>query len=306
MRIQPKRIICTTDFSDLSQMAVSYGIALAQEFKATLYLCHVIDLAFAFMYGEAFLDLEALKTQVRMNTEDEFRKVMEGRNVDWELLMPVGKPADEVLREAKENTVDLVVAATHGRSGLKRFILGSVAEGLMRTLPCPLLAVRGLGKDMETRHGGEFSLGRILVGSDFSADSNLALQYALSFAQEFQSELHLVHVIEPPVYQDLFEEAVSTGEKLREDLRDQLNRKMTDSLPPEIFTWCDPKTILLAGHPHEEITKYAVIHNMDLIVLGVRGHGLMETLLVGSTTDRVVRQAPCPVLTVRPLVQLDE
>jgi nucleotide-binding universal stress UspA family protein len=61
----------------------------------------------------------------------------------------------------------------------------------------------------------------------------------------------------------------------------------------------------LAGHPHQELTKYAVVQRMDLIVLGVRGHGLVETLLVGSTTDRVVREAPCPVLTVRPIAQLD-
>ena len=70
-----------------------------------------------------------------------------------------------------------------------------------------------------------------------------------------------------------------------------------------VYDWCTPKTILLAGHPHEELTKYAVVNEIDLIVLGVRGHSLVETMFVGSTTDRVVREAPCPVLSVRPTAE---
>ena len=71
-------------------------------------------------------------------------------------------------------------------------------------------------------------------------------------------------------------------------------------VPEEARTWCNPVTALLAGQPHEELIKYAVVNDIDLIVLGVRGHSLVETLFVGSTTDRVLRRAPCPVLSVQP------
>jgi nucleotide-binding universal stress UspA family protein len=71
-------------------------------------------------------------------------------------------------------------------------------------------------------------------------------------------------------------------------------------VPEEANNWCTPQLTLLAGQPYEELTKYAAVHGMDLIVLGIRGHGLVETLLIGSTTDRVLRQAPCPVLSVSP------
>jgi nucleotide-binding universal stress UspA family protein len=71
-------------------------------------------------------------------------------------------------------------------------------------------------------------------------------------------------------------------------------------VPEEARTWCNPVTTLLAGQPHEELVKYAVVNGLDLIVLGVRGHSLVETLFVGSTTDRVLRNSPCPVLSVQP------
>ncbi len=117
------------------------------------------------------------------------------------------------------------------------------------------------------------------------------------------SKLHLAHVIEPPIYKDLLKPAREQGEKLQQDLRDRLNEKLTSMVPEDAREWCKPRITLLGGQPHEELTKYAVINDLDLIVLGVRGQSLVEKLFVGSTTDRVIHRAPCPVLSVRPTVQ---
>jgi len=141
------------------------------------------------------------------------------------------------------------------------------------------------------------------VGCDFSPDSSLAFQFGLSLAQEFQSELHLAHVIEPPIYKDLLKPAREQGEELQQDLRDLLNEKLTGMVPEAARDWCKLKITLLGGQPHEELIKYAVVNDLDLIVLGVRGQSLVEKLFVGSTTDRVIHRAPCPVLSVRPTVQ---
>ena len=145
----------------------------------------------------------------------------------------------------------------------------------------------------------EPKFGEILVGYDFSPDSDLAFQYGLSLAQEFESELHLVHVIEPPIYKDLLDSSSYGGEAYRKDLREHLKEKLQNMIPPEAFNWCKPKTSLLAGQPDEELIKYAVVNNIDLIVLGVRGQKMMEKLFVGSTTDRVARKSPCPLLSVQ-------
>jgi nucleotide-binding universal stress UspA family protein len=74
-------------------------------------------------------------------------------------------------------------------------------------------------------------------------------------------------------------------------------------IPEESAVWCQPKTILLAGRPYEEIIKYALLNTIDLIILGIRGRNLLEVLMTGSTTDRVSRQGPCPVLSVCPIAE---
>ena len=84
-------------------------------------------------------------------------------------------------------------------------------------------------------------------------------------------------------------------------LRSRLERQLYFMIPEESKNWCNPHTILLAGEPYKELIKYAKEQDIDMIVLGIRGHTLLEKLLVGSTTDRVIRQSPCPVLAVRPM-----
>ena len=303
MRVQLKSIICTTDFSDYSNHSIRYGIALAKEFRAKLYVCHVVDLPSAGMYGETIPDPVEQQHRIMNYTREQLKEIIGEEPFDWEPLITVGHAASEIARMAEEKEVDLAISATHGRSGLKRLILGSVTERLMRTLPCPLLVVRTMEHDFITPTDQEIRLQRILVGCDFSPDSSVAFQYGLSLAQEFQAELHLIHVIAPLVYKDLLKPAKGLGEEVEQDVRDRLNEGLANMVPEEARNWCAAKTSLLAGHPHEELTKYAVVNNIDLIILGVRGHGLVETLFVGSTTDRVVRRAPCPVLSVRPTVQ---
>ncbi len=306
MRINIRNILCATDFSRFSNLAISHALSLAGEFNAKLYVCHVVDLTTVGMYGEAFLAFEEQETRITARAHKELRAVMEDQHTEWEPLVVSGHPANEILRLAEEKQVDLVVSATRGRSGLKRFIIGSVTGRLMRTLSCPLLVVQSIEEAPDVPIAQPFKMSRILVGCDFSEDSDLAFQHGVSLAQEFQAELHLVHVIEPSVYKDLLKPAPSVVEKLRETLRDSLSEKLESMVPDEVFKWCTLKTTLLAGHPHEELIKYARLNKIDLIVLGIRGHGGVETLIIGSTTDRAASRSPCPVLCVPPVEKGDK
>jgi nucleotide-binding universal stress UspA family protein len=299
MRVLPKHILCATDFSDFSNHAIPYGIALAREFKARLFLCHVIDLSSAAIYGEAVLALEEQQKRMTGHAQDEMTRLMSKESIDWEPLITVGNAAHEIARLAAERKIDITIAASHGRAGLKRIILGSVTERLMRTLPCPLLVVRSPERGFVTPADQAITLKRILVGCDFSPNSSLAFQYGLSLAQEFQADLHLVHVIQPP-RDDYQKKPGEAKQELKRDLGDRIKTRLADMVSEDAQTWCKPVTVLLAGQPHEEITKYAMVNDIDLIVLGVRGYGLVESLFVGSTTDRVMRRASCPVLSVQP------
>jgi len=299
MRVLPKHILCATDFSDFSNHAIPYGIALAREFKARLFLCHVIDLSSAAIYGEAVLALEEQQKRMTKHARDEMTRLMSKESIVWEPLITVGNAAHEIARLAADKKIDIAIAASHGRAGLKRIILGSVTERLMRTLPCPLLVVRSPDRGFVTPADQAITLKRVLVGCDFSPNSSLALQYGLSLAQEFQADLHLVHVMQPS-HDDYLKKPGEAKQDLHRDLGAEIKSRLADIVPEEAQTWCKPVTVLLAGRPHEEITKYAMVNDIDLIVLGVRGYGLVESLFVGSTTDRVMRRASCPVLSVQP------
>jgi nucleotide-binding universal stress UspA family protein len=305
MRVQFNHILCATDFSDFSNHTISYGVALAKEFEAKLFVSHVIDLSSVAIYGEFQLDPVGQQNRIMEDADAQLKKLAGGQAISWEPLITVGKPADEISRAVEEKDIDLVITATRGRSGLKRIILGSVTERLMRTLSCPLLVVNSPEHKFVSVADQAVKIEKILVGCDFSPDSGQATNHALSLAQEFQAELHLVHVIEPPTQPDLNLEDTPVSEEIQQDYRDLLSRKLKEMVPVEARNWCTPKTSLLEGQPYEEIVSYAESKDIDMIVLGVRGHGLVKTLFLGSTTDRVVRRSPCPVLSVSLKVQTE-
>ena len=299
MRLPLRKILCSTDFSDCSAAAVRYGIALAAELNATLYVCHVVDVPFAGMYGEANPDPVQLERRSKAYAQEQMKNLIGDSDISWESIVTIGHTADEIARITAENGIDLVVSGTHGRSGIKRFLLGSVTERLMRVAACPLLVVRGTGKS-------EFRLRKILVGCDFSAFSGLAVRHALNLAQEFESELHLMHILEWSVYKDVIRAGSEILDDIRSDVATQMREKLEELVPEDARHWCRPVITLTAGQPHEELSKYALVNDIDLIALGVRGRGMVETLFVGSNTDRLIRQAPCPVLSVRPIENREE
>ena len=303
MRMQFNRIICATDFSDFSNRTVNYGIALARDFEAKLYVCHIIDLSSVAIYGEFQLDPVGLQNRIMKDAREQLEELIGQQHKEWEPLITVGHTADEIARIVEEKNIDLVITATRGRSGLKRLILGSVTERLMRTLRCPLLVVHSPDKEFISTDDPEVNINRILVGCDFSPDSSLAFEYGLSLAQEFESELHLAHVIESAAYQELQKTDTPIETEIQQEIHDRLIHKLQELVPEEARNWCKPQTSLIEGRPYEELVKYAEKHDIGMIVLGARGLGLVKSLLLGSTTDRVIRRAPCPVLSVSARVQ---
>jgi len=141
-------------------------------------------------------------------------------------------------------------------------------------------------------------LRRVLVAYDFSDYAELALSSALSFAQEYQSELHLLHVLPSS---SLEESEISWSPLGRESAYHKTARRLQRAIPPEAHLWCDIKHAVSEGQPYREILNYAEKNNIDLICLGAHGAGFGMRALFGSNVDRVLRQAPCPVLVTRPL-----
>ncbi|MDO9264766.1 MAG: universal stress protein, partial [Desulfosalsimonadaceae bacterium] len=260
MRRPINTILCATDFSKLSEPVVAYGITLAKEFNAKLIVCHVVDFPTVSMYGEAVLEPIDHQNRFMEYARAEIDRLVSGAAIDYHAMVAVGNTTDEIAHLVDEQQVDLVIVATHGRSGLKRFFLGSVTERLIRTLPCPLLVLRGETEDAVAGLQ-KFPFKRILVGCDFSSDSDLAFENSLSMAQEFESELHLVHVVEPSGYKDLFNMSADQGEKFKKDLYDMIDAKLKSMVPKDAMNWLTLHTHLLVGKPYEEIVRYAEMND---------------------------------------------
>jgi len=145
-----------------------------------------------------------------------------------------------------------------------------------------------------------FGLNRILVPIDFSAHSKDALRYAVPLARQFRASIHLVYVVEPTVYPaDLgFGQVVypTFEEELVEKGREELQSLLRD----EIGTSAGSSAVVRTGKPHQEILLEAEERRADLIIMATHGHTGVEHMLFGSTAERIVRNAKCPVLTIRP------
>jgi nucleotide-binding universal stress UspA family protein len=145
-------------------------------------------------------------------------------------------------------------------------------------------------------------LKRILLPTDFSQPAAEAAEYAYAFAEQFSSELHLLHVIRhlPAEVPEFGMGLNFAGFPSIEDLEKEAISKLAKVLKPE----CQKgRTVVLAtkqGPPFVEIVRYAQSHEIDLIVMGTHGRSALPHALLGSVAEKVVRKAPCPVLTVRP------
>lgn len=300
MKIQIQRILCATDLSDFSNAAVIQAIGMAKEFGSTLFICHVIDLPLVTMHGAAFVYPEDQIEEMRTGAMDQINGLVKDSALNWEAVVESGPVSSTLCRLAAEKQADLAIVSTHGRTGLKRLFLGSVTERVLRTISCPLLVVTPPEKTGRTKKQFKgFGFKQILVGCDFSADSGRAVEYGFSLAQEFQAVIHLVHVVEPFVYRDaMLPESVKT--EAISEVATGCRQRLEELVPADAHNWCKVKIACEAGKPFQALKKYAEIHQVDLIVLGVRGHSLVETMLLGSTTDRVIRGVACPVLSVCP------
>ena len=300
MKVNFQRILCATDLSDFSNSAVIQAIGMAKEFGSTLFICHVIDLPLVTMHGAAFVYPEEQIEEMKTSAMEQIKGLVAGSELSWEPVVETGPVSSTLCRLAVEKRADLAIVSTHGRSGLKRLFLGSVTERLLRTIASPLLVVtppEKAGRPVKQFKG--FGFKQILVGCDFSADSGRAVEYGFSLAQEFEAVIHLVHVVEPFIYRDTMLPDSTKTEALSE-VTTGCRKRLEDLVPEDVQNWCKVEIDCEAGKPFQALKKYADEHQIDLIVLGVRGHSLVETMLLGSTTDRLIRGVACPVLSVCP------
>jgi nucleotide-binding universal stress UspA family protein len=304
MTLPPLRlahVLCATDFSVFASRAFRHALALAHQFRARVKVVHVLPLR-ANIGGPDFLALTISPSpEQRQSAEAAMSRFVEpsvGSGVEVTTEFREGQPWREILAAARELPADLVALGTHGRSGFERFLLGSVTEKLLALLPCPTLSV--CQEDRRTWQAPGL-VKRILCATDFSAAGGEAVALALALAGKTRSEVTLLHVVDAlPDAADHFHFAVPEIVSVRQALEEEARPRLLAAAPEALGTGLKVEKRLATGRAHEKILEIAGAERADLIVLGTRGHGPLGRLLFGSTSDRVVREATCPVVTVPP------
>jgi nucleotide-binding universal stress UspA family protein len=304
--IEFKQILIATDFSDASQRALAYALAVARRYRSTLSVVHAIPLE-----PREPIPMEPLPRELdrrRLEAERQMKQLGEKarmNDLNHHLVLeqgPVWDVLDSVIR--REN-VDLLVVGTRGRGGLKKLALGSVAEEVLRLAACPVLTI---GPHVPPPSSDPVEFGRILFATDFGPTSAKAFPYALSLAEDYQAKLILLHMVPPPMPSpDLG--PVSYGPsayaaeefiKRQETMRDESERKLKKLLPPHTKLVAEPEYIAGTNFLPEGILEVAAAHKIELIVMGAnRTHSpRVAAHMPWALTHEVICHAKCPVLTV--------
>jgi nucleotide-binding universal stress UspA family protein len=284
--INIERILCPTDLSPYSGNAVCYALALARAHDSELILLHCTT------GGDNDEELGLLESSLLEHLSPSDLKGARWRAV----AAPAEDVGEEIMRQAQLEKADLIVMRSRRRPH-RAALLGSTAESVSRGAPCPVLVMHN---DEREFINSDLKVGvkRVLVAYDFSDFSEVALKYGLSIAQEHQAELHLLHVLPP---RSLNEPEIAWYPVKGESAYHTAARRLQRVLPADVHLWCNVKTGVGEGNPYREILNYAEKNEIDLISVGAHGAGFGMRALFGSNVDRVLRQAPCPVLVARPL-----
>lgn len=277
-----KRVMFTTDFSSVSEKVLSHAVAITRRYRSKIYVAHVIPPDLYKSVPKEILP-DAVK-QTRAHVQHEMSRLLHGgklRRLRHQVLIEEGDIADVLLRLVRKHAIDLLVIGTRGHRGVKRTLLGSVAEKVFRQAPCPVLIVPSAA-----REAGRIT--RILYPTDFSQQSMQAAPYAFSLAHHYGAKLIVLHVVQ--------EEIHSVADLARR--RKLVENRMKKSGLGRALQELEAELAVEFGEAAQKIRGAAAEWQADLIVLAVRQDKPTIAHLTEGTAYKVVRLSPCPVLAV--------
>jgi len=299
--IKIKRILFPTDFSVCAGQALKHAVFFAQKYKAELHLFHAITMFEdqAEILSHELSDTEKLIEEHKVIADVKLNEFVEQYgSKDFNVVKSLVKgisAAPAVLEYASDNDIDLIVLGTTGRRGLGHLFMGSVAEEIVRLSTCPVFTVRESEKAKPIK-----AYNNILVPVDFSDYSVKAIAYAKEIAAAYDSQLQILHIIEEkahPAYSLSGKSSIfDLVPNIEEESRKKIEKLIKESSGPKVKSVID----IQGGNASSDIIKFASENFSDLIVIATHGLTGIQHLLLGSVTEKVVRMAPCPVVTIKP------
>lgn len=301
-----KHVLMATDFSDASQRALAYAVAIAHRYRSPLTVVHAMQ-----PEPREPIPMERLPRELnrrRFDAERHMKYLGQKaglRGIEHDLLLEQGPVWDVLASVIQRENADLLVLGTRGRGGLKKLALGSVAEEVLHLASCPVLTV---GPHVPPAASEMVEFKRILFATDFGPASAKALSYALSLAVDYQAKLVLLHIMPTIPVADIGPAAYSPSSYAAERFmgwqratRDESLRKLTELVPTNTNLMAKPECVASTDFLPEGILDAAAKHRADLIVMGVNRTSSPRRAahLPWALTHEVICHAECPVLTVR-------
>lgn len=277
---QINRILWPTNLSVESTQALVYAISLANDFQAKLYICYCAEEPLP-AGGQRVKDYLAELMEKNQTHLD--------KKIEWETIITEGNVAEAVTEIAQNHKIDLIVMYAK-RHPYTAALFGSNAESICHSAPCPILITHPGEQALVNPDSKKADIRKILVADNFSKYSPFSLAYALTLAKTYNSELHLLHVVEDS----------------HTDLQDAA-KKLKEIFPVSDINSDSVKHVVVSGKAYEKINEYIESHKIDLVCLATREasyspsvFSTTSSLLFGSTTDKLLRKSSCPILVVRP------
>lgn len=288
-----KSVLVPLDGSDLAEQALNYAVPIADRHSAQLHLVFVIS-----------PDAEASEED---NARTYLSEISSKIEREAQAHVRLGTPADEIIDTGDDLDEPMIVMTTHGRTGIGRWIYGSVADKVVHASEAPVLLLRS---DAGKLDGGDIS--RILAPIDGSAYAEAALTFAKSMAKTFDAELHVARVAETAsLYSSLGYEtyAPGAGQPMTDVVEYMVNQahkyvnEVTADLREQGY---DAQGVVLEGFAGEELIAYEKKIDAQLVVMATRGRSGFDRFIFGSVAERVLKSGKTPVLMVKPHGALEE
>jgi nucleotide-binding universal stress UspA family protein len=290
-----RRILFPTDFSASADEVMKHAAFLARESGAELHVLHVYDVPAA----RPTSGPDAGETDFKKRISERVNQISGeygGEGLRTVAVIRTGEaPAPVINDYAREAAIDLIVLGTHGRRGLRRVFMGSVAEETVRSAPCPVYCIR---QDSEEHTPAPRFPQRIIVPIDFSEYAARAVAAARRFAIG-DAEIHLVHVVEEMVPPAIYGLEYPTYHDMTAEVEQHAKVELGNLAGSIVGGEGQVIQAVITGYPASAITDYAQDNDADLIVLTTHGRSGVERLLLGSVTEKVIRTSDVPLLIVR-------
>ncbi|MGB6473666.1 MAG: universal stress protein [Candidatus Sulfotelmatobacter sp.] len=300
-----KHVLIATDFSDASDRALAYALAIAHRYGCALSVVHAIK-----PEPREQIPMEPLPRELnrrRFEAEQQMKNLSEKAglsDLEHDLLLEQGPVWDVLASVIQREKADLLVLGTRGRGGLKKLALGSVAEEVLHLAPCPVLTV---GPHAALADSGALEFKRILFATDFGPASAKAFPYALSLAEDYHAKLVLLHMMPTMPIADLgpatYGPSSYAAEKVtawRRTMREESVTKLRELVPTCTNLVEKPECVAGTDFLPEGILDAAAMRGVDLIIMGANRTPFprMAAHMPWALTHEVICHAKCPVLTV--------